>query len=68
MVVHGWDLSKATGQAVRWNAELVSDTLRFCTATFTGPQLRGSAFAAPVEVPDDSDDLTKLVAFLGRQP
>ena len=66
--MHGWDSSKPTGQAVRWNAELVSDTLRSAPPPPTGPQLRGSAFAAPVEIPDDSDDLTKLVAFMERQP
>jgi uncharacterized protein (TIGR03086 family) len=68
MVVHGWDLATATGQHVEWNPELVAATLAFSLETFTSPQFRGADFAAPVEVPDDADDLTRLVAFLGRKP
>jgi uncharacterized protein (TIGR03086 family) len=68
MVVHGWDLATATGQHVAWNPELVADTLAFSLVTFADPQFRGDDFAPPVEVPDDSDGITRLVAFLGRQP
>ena len=68
MVVHAWDIATATGHPVTWNAELVSDTLAFCEATFANPEYRGKDFAPPVPAPDDADDLTKLVSFLGRTP
>lgn len=68
MVVHGWDLATATDQHVDWNPELVTDTLAFCHASFTDPEFRGNDFAPPVEVPEDSDDIARLVAFLGRRP
>lgn len=68
MVVHGWDLAKATGQQVEWKPELIADTLGFCQSTFTDPAFRGDDFAPPVEVGPDVDDVTRLVAFLGRQP
>lgn len=67
MVVHGWDLAKATGQSVDWNAALVADTLRFCEATFTNPEMRGHDFAPPVAVSADADELTRLIALMGRQ-
>jgi uncharacterized protein (TIGR03086 family) len=68
MVVHGWDLARATGQDVAWDAALVADTLTFSEATFTAPEFRGSDFGSPVPVPDDADGITRLVAFLGRNP
>jgi uncharacterized protein (TIGR03086 family) len=68
MVVHGWDVASATGQRVEWNPELVAETLQFSESTFNVPEMRGSEFQPPVPVPDDADDLSRLVAFLGRQP
>ncbi len=68
LMVHGWDLSQATGEDVTWNPALVADTLEFCTTTFTSPEMRGTDFAEPIEVSADSDDLSKLLAFMGRRP
>lgn len=68
LVVHGWDLANATGQTPRWNSELVADTLAFSEATFAAPEYRGADFADPVDPPAEADDLTRLVAFLGRRP
>jgi uncharacterized protein (TIGR03086 family) len=68
MVVHGWDLAKATGQEVNWDRDLIAETLAFCEATFTTPEFRGNDFAPAVELDGDPDDLSRLVAFLGRQP
>lgn len=68
MVVHGWDLATATGQHVDWSPELIADTLAFTQATFTTREFRGDDFAPSVEVAADADDITRLVAFLGRQP
>lgn len=68
MLVHSWDLAKATGQQVSWNPDLVADTRAFCEATFTSAEFRGDNFAPPVAIADESDDLSKLVAFMGRTP
>jgi uncharacterized protein (TIGR03086 family) len=68
MLVHSWDLAKATGQTVEWNSQLVAETTAFCRATFDNPQFRGTDFAPPIEVGDDASDMDRLVAFLGRQP
>ena len=68
MLVHSWDLATATGQQVNWNPDLVEDTRGFCEATFTSAEFRGDDFAPPVMVADDADELSKLVAFMGRTP
>lgn len=68
MVVHSWDLSQGTGQQVNWSAELVADTRTFSEATFTSAEFRGNDFGPPIGVPDDADDISKLVGFLGRTP
>jgi uncharacterized protein (TIGR03086 family) len=67
--VHGWDLARATGQDVAWDQDLAQEHLDFATATFgPAPEMRGTDFAAEVEAPPDADTMTRLVAFLGRQP
>jgi uncharacterized protein (TIGR03086 family) len=68
MVVHGWDLATATRQQVAWDRELVAETLAFSLATFTTPEFRGVDFAPAQEVAQDADDMSRLVAFLGRHP
>jgi uncharacterized protein (TIGR03086 family) len=67
LVVHGWDLARATGQddriaaedvtRVREQAEALADRLR-------GPQ----AFGPEVDPPPGADDQARLLAYLGRQP
>lgn len=67
LVVHNWDLSRATGQddaldpdAVR---EIHAEMLPF------GDALRSpGAFGPELEAPAGADDQTKLLCFLGRQP
>ncbi|MDQ1375317.1 MAG: hypothetical protein QOJ09_2655 [Actinomycetota bacterium] len=66
VLVHGWDLAKATGQDSTLDPELVVA----CLAVIE-PQkdmLAGSgAFGTTVEIPDDADPQTKLLAVLGRR-
>lgn len=66
LVVHGWDLARATGQDdrippedlahVRAHTEALSDLLR-----------SPGAFGPPVEPPAGADEQTRLLAFLGRR-
>jgi uncharacterized protein (TIGR03086 family) len=66
LVVHGWDLARATGLddriepaeigRVREQAEAFGDAMR-------GPR----AFGPALEPPPNADEQTKLLAFLGRR-
>jgi len=65
--LHTWDLARATGQS----ADLDPDR---CAAMLAGMEpldemLRQSGQYGPrVDVPDDADAETRLVAFIGRDP
>lgn len=65
--LHRWDLARATGQDETLDAER-------CAAMYEGmlpmdEMLRQSGQYGPrVEVPDDADVQTKLLAFIGRTP
>lgn len=65
--LHRWDLARATGQDERLDtarcAEMLAGMLPMDEA------LRQSGHYGPkVEVPDDADAQTKLLAFIGRNP
>jgi uncharacterized protein (TIGR03086 family) len=66
VLIHGWDLAKATGQDTRLDPELVDA----CWEVIT-PQLdllKGSGmFGSEIAVPDSADPQTKLLAVLGRE-
>ena len=65
--LHTWDLARATGQDEALDPDEVHQM-------FTGMEpmdemLRSSGHFGPrVPVPDDADEQTKLIAFIGRQP
>ncbi len=67
VLVHTWDLAKATGQDASIDAE-------FAAGMYEGmlpmdEMLRQSGHFGPrVEVSDDADAVTKLIAFTGRTP
>ena len=66
VLIHGWDLAKATGQDTALDPELVE-----ACWTVINPQmelLKGSGmFGTEVVVPDGADSQTKLLAVLGRR-
>ena len=66
VLIHGWDLAKATGQDTTLDPELVDA----CWEVIT-PQLellKGSGmFGSEIDVPDDADPQTRLLATLGRR-
>ncbi|HEY5887349.1 MAG TPA: TIGR03086 family metal-binding protein [Acidimicrobiales bacterium] len=68
LVIHGWDLARATGQddavAAQDLAELQEAVKLFPEEAMRGP----GAFGPEVEVGDDASDQDKLLAFLGRRP
>jgi uncharacterized protein (TIGR03086 family) len=65
MLVHGWDLAKATGQSTEMPAELAEAELAFTTAMM---KERRMGFEQPVPVPEDASATDRLVAWLGRTP
>ena len=67
IVVHIWDLARATGQDETLDPDEVH-TL-FAGMEPMDEMLRESGHYGPrVEVPDDADEQTKLIAFTGRRP
>jgi uncharacterized protein (TIGR03086 family) len=64
--IHSWDLARAIGADERIAPELID----FCRARW-GPmqtQLEASgSFGKKVEVPEDADEQTRLLALLGRR-
>jgi uncharacterized protein (TIGR03086 family) len=68
ILVHGWDLAKATGQPADLDGRLAAHVLGFAEQALSTPESRagriGPALAAPAGAPVTG----RLVAFLGRQP
>lgn len=67
LVVHGWDLARATGQDEAIAAEDVARVREQAEAF--GPAMRSPGAMGPeVEAPEGADDQARLLAFLGRRP
>jgi uncharacterized protein (TIGR03086 family) len=71
VLVHGWDLARATGQPTALPEDLATSALSF-TRQMLRPEMRSDApdatFGLEVAVPDDAPVTDQLVAFLGRRP
>jgi uncharacterized protein (TIGR03086 family) len=67
ILVHTWDLARATGLDETLDADEVHRM--FVSMEPMDEVLRSSGqFGSRVVVPDDADEQTKLIAFTGRQP
>jgi uncharacterized protein (TIGR03086 family) len=68
LVIHGWDLARATGQddtiAAQDLAEMQEAVKHFPEEAMRSP----GAFGPEVEVAADASDQDKLMGFLGRRP
>jgi uncharacterized protein (TIGR03086 family) len=64
--IHGWDLATATGQDQTVDPEIASLLLAEWSAQRELVRASG-VFGEEVEVSDDADDATKLLALLGRR-
>jgi uncharacterized protein (TIGR03086 family) len=67
LVVHGWELARATGQPYEPEPEAVSRALEFTGQMAEMGRQRG-AFGPPVAVPDDAPELDRLLGIAGRDP
>jgi len=65
LLVHGWDIAKATGQQREMPADLAEAELAFTTKMMKDKRM---GFAEPVLAPEDASATDRLVAFLGRTP
>ncbi len=67
VLVHTWDLARATGLDETLDADVVHDMLVGMEPL--DEMLRGSGHYGPkVDVPVDADEQTRLIAFTGRRP
>ena len=66
VLIHGWDLAKATGQDTRLDPELVDACFEVINPQMDLLKASGM-FGSEVKVPDDADQQTKLLATLGRR-
>jgi hypothetical protein len=67
LVVHGWDLAKATGQSTELDPEIGQLALDWGRENLP-PELRGDVFGPEVSVPEDAPLHDRLVGFFGRDP
>jgi hypothetical protein len=65
VVVHGWDVGRATSENVVIPTELAGPALEFSRGFATDAH-RGTAYAADLRAGDTPGE--RLVAFLGRRP
>ena len=70
VVVHGWDLARATGQP--FSAEDVTlQAVHDLVVQFSGPdteEQRAGAFGPEIAVPADAPLLDRVLGMVGRQP
>lgn len=64
-LVHGWDISQATGKPYAPSAELVAAVDAFAHEALD-PLRDGQTFAAATDAPADADPMTRLAAYTGR--
>jgi uncharacterized protein (TIGR03086 family) len=68
LLVHSWDLARATGQSFNPPDEFVLSATPFYQ-DFIQPPLRSMGlFADEIDVPADAAPLDRLVAYAGRKP
>jgi uncharacterized protein (TIGR03086 family) len=72
LVVHGWDVARATGQSFDGDERLSAIGLAWARPSlqpeFRGAEGSGKSFGPEVEVPADARALDRLVGFFGRDP
>jgi uncharacterized protein (TIGR03086 family) len=67
ILVHGWDLAKATGQQASLDDAVSGHVLAFAEQAIT-PGFRGPRIGPAIAVSPDASITDRLVAFMGRQP
>jgi uncharacterized protein (TIGR03086 family) len=68
ILVHGWDLARATGQPADLDGRLAAQMLGFAEQALATPESRAGRIGPAVPVAADAPVTQRLVAFLGRHP
>jgi uncharacterized protein (TIGR03086 family) len=68
LLVHSWDLARATGQSFDPPVEFVESSYAFFKEVVNDDLRAAGMFGPPVQVADDADPLSKLLGHAGRQP
>ena len=68
VVVHNWDLAKATGQDLTIDPDVVATVLEFCRSIPLDDFRAHGAFGPEVAVPESASATDRLVGLLGRRP
>jgi uncharacterized protein (TIGR03086 family) len=68
ILVHGWDLARATGQPADLDGRLAAHVLGFAEQALATPESRAALIGPAVAVAADAPVTDRLVAFLGRRP
>ena len=68
LLIHCWDLARATGQTFTPSAEFVDAAEAFAHVSIPPEARDGDAFAIAVPAPRGASALERLIAFTGRQP
>lgn len=66
LVIHGWDVLVGSGQDDEIPEELVSTAMEIAKPLIESGQT-GGVFKGPIEVDEEEDDQTKLLALVGRE-
>lgn len=66
LLVHSWDLARATGQPTNIEPELAEESLAIWQAWIGGLPRGGEGFGPEQPVPDDASAADRLAAYLGR--
>lgn len=70
LVVHGWDIARASGQPYDAGKDEIDACLAFVAPTVEQSGGKGveGLFGPAVEIPDDAPALDRLIAMTGRDP
>ena len=68
VVVHGWDLARATDQPYAPDDSVVLAALGFASSFEVPPEAGAGPFGPPVAVPDSAPALDRLAGATGRDP
>ncbi|MCX4761094.1 TIGR03086 family metal-binding protein [Streptomyces sp. NBC_01275] len=68
LVIHGWDLARATGQEYTPDPAALQASYGFLRAAADDPDGGGGIFGPVVPVPDDAPLLDRAVGLSGRDP
>jgi uncharacterized protein (TIGR03086 family) len=67
LLIHGWDIAKATGQDTRLDADMVAACLPIAHE-MTSKFRSAGVFGEDLSVPPDADLQVRLLALVGRRP